>query len=302
MPVYNCAKYLEKAIKSLLEQNYPNLEFIVLDAASTDGGVDIIRKYEKNISYWRSQKDRGANAAYNEGIDMCKGDIVLFLNADDWLEPDILQKVSNEFQADSNLEMISCYARYISIDENGKEILQYTNEHNVDLILGAEAAPNCRFYRKSLFERYGRINSHDNTGKQLLSADWQFIQRLSLLPVRHKLLREFGYNYLMHEGSITYGANSFKALKRINEEQMIFAAGYIAKRSCYSRKVIQKFIKWHSRATARLYLLAKYQGQIQVAEDYKKQGLQANPLGWHYTAFSVKRKKQVQKMLGNAGK
>lgn len=85
-PSYNQADYIEKTIKSVLNQNYPNLEYIVIDGGSTDGSVEIIKRYEKNISYWVSEKDNGQSHAINKALQMVTGDIVAWINSDDWYE------------------------------------------------------------------------------------------------------------------------------------------------------------------------------------------------------------------------
>lgn len=81
--VYNGAEFLERTFNSILCQNYPNLEYIVIDGGSTDGSVDIIKKYEKNFAYWISEKDKGMYDALNKGFSHATGDIVGWINSDD---------------------------------------------------------------------------------------------------------------------------------------------------------------------------------------------------------------------------
>ena len=81
---FNCKEHIEKTIKSVVEQDYADIEYIVIDGASTDGTVDIIKKYDNNIDFWISEPDRGIYDAMNKGLKYATGDWVIFMNAGDW--------------------------------------------------------------------------------------------------------------------------------------------------------------------------------------------------------------------------
>ena len=76
--VYNGEKYLEETIQSIINQTYDNVEYIIIDGGSTDGTVDIIKKYEDRIDYWVSEKDKGISDAFNKGVKVAKGDYINF--------------------------------------------------------------------------------------------------------------------------------------------------------------------------------------------------------------------------------
>lgn len=80
---YNCVSVIEQTIKSVLEQTYPNIEYIIIDGGSMDGTVDIIKKYSDTVTYWISEPDNGIYDAMNKGIDMATGDYLNFMNAGD---------------------------------------------------------------------------------------------------------------------------------------------------------------------------------------------------------------------------
>ena len=96
-PSYNQAQFIEETIRSVLLQGYPNLDYIVIDGGSTDGSIEIIRKYEKYLTYWISEKDRGQSHAINKGFAKSSGDILCWINSDDLLKPGALDFVGRSF-------------------------------------------------------------------------------------------------------------------------------------------------------------------------------------------------------------
>ncbi len=96
-PSYNQAAYLGTALSSVLDQDYPALEYIVIDGGSTDGSVEIIRRYAGRLAYWVSEPDAGQAAAINRGMARASGDILCWLNSDDFLLPGALRRVAEIF-------------------------------------------------------------------------------------------------------------------------------------------------------------------------------------------------------------
>jgi glycosyltransferase involved in cell wall biosynthesis len=97
VPTFNQGQFIEQTILSVISQQYPNLEFIVLDAGSSDNTVEIIRKYHSHITYWRSQADGGQAAAINEGFHRATGSILCWINSDDIYMPGIFRRIAGHF-------------------------------------------------------------------------------------------------------------------------------------------------------------------------------------------------------------
>ncbi len=92
--VFNGEKYLDQTIRSVLDQNYPSVQYIIIDGGSTDNSINIIKKYEKDLYFWISEKDNGISDAFNKGIARATGDIIGIINADDWYEHNTFERVA----------------------------------------------------------------------------------------------------------------------------------------------------------------------------------------------------------------
>jgi glycosyltransferase involved in cell wall biosynthesis len=117
-PSYNQGEFLERTICSVLDQGYPNLEYIVIDGGSTDGSLEIIKKYEKHLSYWVSEPDQGQGDAINKGFLKSTGQILAWINSDDVYLPGAFWKIAELFNKNSNAAIV--YGDYIKVDSEDK--------------------------------------------------------------------------------------------------------------------------------------------------------------------------------------
>jgi len=172
--VYNGEKYLEETVKSILNQTYQNIEYIIIDGASNDGTVDIIKKYEDKISYWVSEKDNGIYDAMNKGIALCNGEIIGIVNADDYLYIDSIEKVVKIFE-DNKIDYT--YGQVDLITEEGDFI-------DTAISLGIESYKYKVFshmpflhptmlIKKQVYHEIGTYNT-----KYTVSADYDFALKL----------------------------------------------------------------------------------------------------------------------------
>jgi glycosyltransferase involved in cell wall biosynthesis len=155
--VHNGARYIEDTIRSIVYQGYPNLEYIVVDGASTDGTVDIVRKYEKHLSWWVSQPDKGVYEALNTGFARATGEIMGWLNASDMLHTKGLFVVGSVFAALPEVEWIT--GRPTRFDSQGKtvDIRPLARWSRKRFLAGANKyiQQESTYWRKGLWERAG---------------------------------------------------------------------------------------------------------------------------------------------------
>ena len=157
-PSYNQASYLEHTMRSVLEQDYPRLEYLVADGGSVDGSADIIKKYADKLSWWVSEKDRGQGDAINKGLAHSHGDIVAWLNSDDYYLPNAIASAVKVFEQNPDVALV--YGDMLAVDESSRttNVLKYRQYSLEDLLCFQIIGQPAVFFRRDAFEKAGGLD------------------------------------------------------------------------------------------------------------------------------------------------
>lgn len=173
---YNSREYIGKAIESVLNQSYKNIEYIIIDGGSTDGTIDIIRGYESIFDgrmKWISEPDNGIYDAMNKGIKISSGQIIGILNSDDWYENDAVETVVEHFSKEENIDIV--HGKVNIVDSNGKFIREMYLKRNAYDFKYSEFMPICHptaFVKRDVYTNKGLFST-----KYKIAADYDFILR-----------------------------------------------------------------------------------------------------------------------------
>lgn len=184
--VFNGEKYLEETIQSVINQTYDNVEYIIIDGGSTDGTLDIIKKYEDKIDYWVSEKDRGIYDAMNKGIDVASGEWINFMNAgDSFYNEKVLENLFNN-NIYENIDVL--YGNYNVIYPTKNRIAIPGKEN--DFWKGSQICHQSSFTKASLLKIY-KYNI-----KNKISAEFEFFYELHNKNGRFEYIDVILTNYL----------------------------------------------------------------------------------------------------------
>ena len=183
-PSFNQVEFLEPTICSVLMQDYVKLEYIIIDGGSTDGSVDIIRKYTDHLAYWVSEPDNGQSAAINKGFRLATGDLVGWLNSNDTYEAETLHRVANLFEQFPEIHAAHGSANWI--DASGRAISRpgpWSSRHEFGPhnILTSNIIQPGSFWRREVFDKIGYLDEELH-----YVMDYEFWTRMVLAGFKFK--------------------------------------------------------------------------------------------------------------------
>jgi glycosyltransferase involved in cell wall biosynthesis len=245
--VKNNRSYIEDCIKSVITQQYPNYEYIIIDGGSTDGTIDIIKKYYDHISIFNSEPDSGIYDAMNKGIKLATGEIVGILNSDDiYNSNDVLTEVVREF-TEKGVDAV--FADLVYVDRNNTDkIVRYYKSANFTpnkFAYGWMPAHPTFFLKRKYYEKYGLFKTDYK-----IAADYELLVRLL---GKNKL----AYSYLqkviikMRSGGIS--TSSFKSNWILNMEIV---------RACRENGIQTNIFKVFSKYLVKFYQLIERPSEL----------------------------------------
>src|SRR5512143_3777893 len=243
-PSFNQARYIEATIQSVLGQDYPRIEYIIVDGGSTDGTVDIIRKYENKLAWWVSEKDKGQTDAINKGFARATGDILAWINSDDTYEPGAITAAVKYLQENPDVGMV--YADCNFINEDGRVIGKFGSAQADYHLLrqGYVHIPQqTMFFRADLWKQVGPLDP-----SFYFAMDYDLWTRLAARTELKYLPGQVWANFRLHTSGKTIAADDrcWPEMVRVHyRDGGSFFSVIVAK--YYIRKLIAPLWNWRRK-------------------------------------------------------
>lgn len=277
-PSFNQGKFLKQTIQSITNQDYQNIEYIIIDGGSTDNSVDIIRKHRNKISYWVSEPDRGQAHAINKGLSIANGEIVGWLNADDLLLPKTVSLIIQAFRENPHVDVV--YGHLDRIDENGKLIHTPTLpkdkvEFSRQLIVG-ECIVNQpgSFWRKQMIEKVGYLDESLHYG-----LDYDYWIRIAIAGGAFKKIPNTVAQFRISKDSKTIKETEKMAIEQLKILNRVLSSEDLSRKTGLSRAQIAQQAR-KTRSVICLYIFYGYfkKKSVSKAGYWLFQALKYNPL------------------------
>jgi len=246
-PSFNQARYLEATIQSVIGQDYPRIEYIIVDGGSTDGSVDVIKKYQDKLSWWVSEKDKGQTDAINKGFNRAKGEILAWINSDDTYNPGAVGEAVKYLV--NHPEVALVYADCNFIDEEDRIIGKF-NSAQTDirrLRRGYVHIPQqTMFFRAKYWKELGPLDP-----SFYFAMDYDLWTRIAAHAPFKYLAGKTWANFRLHTSGKTIAADDrcWPEMLRVHyRDNGSFFSVIVAK--YYLRKIIGPLWKWRIKRTS----------------------------------------------------
>jgi len=221
-PSYNQGQFIEETILSVLGQHYPNLEYIIIDGGSTDNTIEIIRKYEKHISYWISEKDGGQSQAINKGFKVATGDIFCWLNSDDMFMPHTLDYIYRNIDIN---EAGICFGNCIHFKEDVDGVTSWGSDVvnmsvNTSLDIRDFIIQPSSFWSKKVWELVGPLREDVH-----FAFDWEWFLRAERQEIKLNAVSKCLSLYRYHKEHKT-GSGGLQRQQEILKLYKAYSARY----------------------------------------------------------------------------
>ena len=200
IPCFNDADYIQQSVQSALDQTYVNREIIVVDDGSNEETIAVLKRLEPKVNLLISQENKGTSAARNTGIAMASGEYILVLDSDDYFEPTFCERAIEIFKKDSNIKMVSCFARWFWNNEDFQVFKPSGGGLKIFLI--ANSSLGTIFFKKN-WKEVGGYDEMMVNGFE----DWEFYIRLHKNGGRTHVIPEVLFHYRKKVKSRTTLAN-----------------------------------------------------------------------------------------------
>ena len=243
-PSFNQARYIEATIQSVLGQDYPRIEYIVIDGGSSDGTVDLLKKYEHKLAYWVSEKDKGQTDAINKGFARATGDILAWINSDDTYEPGAIAAAVKYLQEHPEAGMV--YADCNFINEDGRVIGRFGSAQTDYRLLrqGYVHIPQqTMFFRADLWKQVGPLDP-----SFYFAMDYDLWTRIAARSPIQYLPGQVWANFRLHTSGKTIAADDrcWPEMIRVHyRDGGSFFSVIVAK--YYIRKMIAPLWNWRRK-------------------------------------------------------
>lgn len=260
--VYNCAQHIEQALSSVLNQTYDNLEYIVIDGGSTDGTLDIIRRYDSQISYWMSEPDEGISDAFNKGISISHGEIVGLLNSDDWYPPNHVEQGVHALRyTDANF----IFGSLLVHDAFGTTLYKMMGNPDYARVIHNKMSEICHptaLVKRTAYESVGLFDICYH-----YAMDYEWFLRLHKAGGKGLYVSNITVHMRVGGASDVYNSKTLDEVRKISMRYgetayiaNILYTGRVVKRA--AKRIFEKWVPWSLYHIVRKLINPRYAGRV----------------------------------------